>query len=70
VDKWTPEEYERRLASWEEDVRVLEAQLEETRAEAEFLRKQGHDFPAEVMEHSIKKAEEMIATAYAQLNEE
>lgn len=60
MSEWTVEEWERRKASLLEDVRILQAEIDEQREDVKMLRERGHDMPAEVMEHHIKKAEAII----------
>ena len=63
----TPEEWLRTVASWEEDARIAEATITEVFEDAAMLRERGHDFPAEVMEHHARKAQEIIDDARADL---
>jgi DNA-binding transcriptional MerR regulator len=66
---FTPEEYERRKASLEEDVRVLEAHLAEAQEHADMLRERGHEYPADVLEASIQWARNQIAEGRAKIEE-
>jgi hypothetical protein len=67
---WTPEEYRRQVASAEEDIRILESHLGDARANAEMLRARGHEWPAEVLEHSIRTAEERVAELRERLEDD
>ena len=69
AEPWTPEEYERRKASLDEDVRVLEAELAEGQENADMLRERGHEYAADVMEASIQWARNRIAEGRAKLEE-
>jgi hypothetical protein len=53
--EWTLEEWRRHVASLEESGRILQASIDEMQANADMLRERGHEFLAEVLEHSVRK---------------
>lgn len=49
TEEWTPEEWHRRMASLDEDVRVFRAMIADMRENAEFLRERGHPQAADAL---------------------
>jgi len=59
-DRWPRGEWERRKASILEDVRILQAEVNEQRENVQMLKDRGHDSPARALEHHITRAEILI----------
>lgn len=68
-ETFTPEEWERRMASLREDARIVQAEINENQRNVDWLRGLGHDFPAEVLQQGVDKAQATLDESLALANE-
>jgi hypothetical protein len=69
TEEWSPEEWHRRMASLDEDVRVFRAMIADMRDNANFLRERGHHEAAAKLDETADNGETVANEIQAGLDE-